>query len=70
MNSTEMYECEMCFYQGKIEEFAPKTVSADFSALECPNCLNNDSDSFEKYQLNIRWPHKLQTETHITSELN
>jgi hypothetical protein len=46
MNSTEMYECEICFYQGNLEEFAPKTVSADFSALECPNCLNNDSDSF------------------------
>jgi hypothetical protein len=46
MNATEKYECEMCFFQGKVEEFAPKTASANYSALECPNCLNNDSDSF------------------------
>jgi hypothetical protein len=46
MNTTEMYECEICFYQANLEEFVPKTISADFSALECPNCLNNDSDSF------------------------
>jgi hypothetical protein len=46
MNATETYECEMCFFQGKPEDFAPKTASADFSALECPKCLNNDSDSF------------------------
>jgi hypothetical protein len=36
----------MCFFQGKVEDFAPKTATADLSALECPKCLNNDSDSF------------------------
>jgi hypothetical protein len=46
MNATETYECEMCFFQGKAEDFAPKTASADLSVLECPKCLNNDSDSF------------------------
>jgi hypothetical protein len=46
MNATATYECEICYFLGKVEDFAPKTASADFSALECPKCLNNDSDSF------------------------
>lgn len=46
MNTKATYECEMCYFQGNPEEFAPKTASADFSSLECPECLNNDSDSF------------------------
>lgn len=46
MNSKSKFECGVCFYQAFSEGFTPITVSANFSALECPNCLNNDADSF------------------------
>jgi len=46
METTTMFECGTCFYQSVAKDFTPITVSADFSALECPNCLNNDKDSF------------------------
>jgi hypothetical protein len=36
----------MCYFQGVGKDFTPITVSANFKALECPNCLNNDTDSF------------------------
>jgi hypothetical protein len=39
-------ECGICFYQSKARQFTPITVSADFRALECPKCLNNDPDYF------------------------
>jgi len=39
-------ECGICFYQSKARQFTPITVSADFKALECPKCLNNDPDYF------------------------
>lgn len=46
METNNKFECGMCYYQGQAKDFTPITVSADFSALECPNCLNNDKDSF------------------------
>ncbi len=46
MNSDNFFECGICFYQGLAETFTPVTASANFAALECPNCLNNDEDTF------------------------
>jgi hypothetical protein len=46
MNKDWMFECGTCYFQGSAREFTPITVSANFAALECPNCLNNDEDSF------------------------
>jgi hypothetical protein len=46
METNNTFECGTCFYQGLARNFTPITVSADFAALECPNCLNNDRDSF------------------------
>jgi hypothetical protein len=46
METNNAFECGTCFYQGLANNFTPITVSADFAALECPNCLNNDKDSF------------------------
>jgi len=43
---TKTIECGICFYQSKARQFTPITVSADFKALECPRCLNNDPDYF------------------------
>jgi len=48
MNGKSMVECGICYFQGSAQEFAPKTVSANFATLECPKCLNNDADSFDK----------------------
>lgn len=44
--ATKTVECGICFYQSKARQFTPITVSADFRALECPKCLNNDPDCF------------------------
>ncbi len=44
--ATKTVECGICFYQSKAKHFTPITVSADFSALECPKCLNNHSGHF------------------------
>jgi hypothetical protein len=46
METNNTFECGTCYYKGQAGEFTPITVSADFSALECPNCLNNDKDNF------------------------
>ncbi|MGB9082046.1 MAG: hypothetical protein WCD00_12175 [Desulfuromonadaceae bacterium] len=46
METTTMFECGTCFYQSLAKDFTPVTVSANFAALECPKCLNNDKDSF------------------------
>ena len=46
MDKQKMYECGICYFQGITRDFAPITVSADFSALECPKCLNNDAECF------------------------
>jgi hypothetical protein len=46
MNEKSKFECGTCFYQAFAEGFTPISVSANFAALECPKCLNNDSESF------------------------
>ncbi|MDD2853729.1 MAG: hypothetical protein PHY09_17725 [Desulfuromonadaceae bacterium] len=46
METNSTFECGICYYQSLAKDFSPITVSADFSALECPKCLNNDKDSF------------------------
>ena len=48
MNRQDIYECGTCYFKGIAKGFTPITVSANFSALECPKCLNNDMDSFAK----------------------
>ncbi len=46
MDTQKMFECGICYFQGLARDFTPITVSANFSALECPKCLNNDEDAF------------------------
>lgn len=46
METNNTFECGICYYQSLAKDFTPVTVSADFAALECPNCLNNDKESF------------------------
>jgi hypothetical protein len=51
MDTKKMYECGICYFQGITKDFAPITVSANFAALECPKCLNNDADSFSEMKV-------------------
>lgn len=53
METKTVYECGICFYQNKAKDFTPITVSANFAALECPKCLNNDTDSFTELKMAI-----------------
>ncbi|MSN26509.1 MAG: hypothetical protein GJV46_11660 [Geobacter sp.] len=46
METKNTFECGICYHQALAKDFTPITVSANFAALECPNCLNNDEDSF------------------------
>jgi len=48
MDEKAIIECGICYFQAAAKEFTPITVSANFAALECPKCLNNDSDTFEE----------------------
>ena len=48
MDEKAKYECGICYFQGLAKEFTPITVSANFAALECPKCLNNDPACFEE----------------------
>lgn len=41
-----MIECSVCYYRAQLARFTPITVSADFAALECPNCLSNSHECF------------------------
>jgi hypothetical protein len=43
----DIFECGVCFFQSNAHDFTPVSASADFDVLECPNCLNNDMDSFQ-----------------------
>jgi hypothetical protein len=54
MEPKNTFECGICFYQSLAKNFTPITVSANFAALECPKCLNNDGDSFAEVDLSIR----------------
>lgn len=49
-----IFECGICFYQSNAANFIPKTVSADGAALECPNCLNNDKDTFTEIDVELQ----------------
>lgn len=48
MDEKAKFECEVCYFKGSAREFTPITVSANFAALECPKCLNNDAASFQE----------------------
>ncbi|HJV65194.1 MAG TPA: hypothetical protein VJ550_05650 [Geomonas sp.] len=48
MEEKSKFECGICYFQGSAKEFTPISVSANFAALECPKCLNNDQASFEE----------------------
>jgi len=48
MEAKNKFECGICYYQSQAKDFTPITVSANFSALECPKCLSNDKDSFNE----------------------
>jgi len=54
METTNTFECGICYYQSLAKDFTPITVSANFDALECPKCLNNDADSFAEVDLSIK----------------
>lgn len=54
MNEKAQVECGICYFQGMAKEFTPITVSADFAALECPKCLNNDAASFDEIKKTVR----------------
>jgi hypothetical protein len=53
MDNQKMYECGICYFQGIAREFTPITVSANFAALECPNCLNNDTECFQEFSVAV-----------------
>lgn len=46
MESNSVFECGICFYQSLAKDFTPVTASTEINCLECPNCLNNDADTF------------------------
>jgi hypothetical protein len=50
METNNTFECGICYYQSLAKNFAPITVSANFAALECPKCLNNDAESFSEVE--------------------
>jgi len=54
METKNTFECGICYYQSLAKDFTPITVSADFSALECPKCLNNDKDTFTEVDIAIK----------------
>ena len=53
MESNNTFECGICYYQSLAKDFTPITVSANFAALECPKCFNNDPDC----PTPAVWPH-------------
>jgi len=54
METNSTFECGICFYQSNAKDFTPITASADFAALECPNCLNNDKDTFAEIEVTVK----------------
>jgi len=48
MNEKAMFECGICYFQLRAQDFAPITASADFSALKCPKNHNDDADCLEE----------------------
>jgi len=54
METNSTFECGICYYQSLAKDFTPITVSANFAALECPNCLNNDPNTFAEIDIDIK----------------
>lgn len=54
METKSTFECGVCYYRSLAKDFTPITVSANFTALECPKCLNNDRDSFAEIDTTIK----------------
>jgi hypothetical protein len=54
METNSTFECGICYYQSLAKDFTPISVSANFAALECPNCLNNNEDSFAEVELALK----------------
>lgn len=52
METKHTFECGICYYQSLAKDFTPVTASADHTSLECPNCFNNDKDSF--YEVDMK----------------
>jgi hypothetical protein len=50
MDSFAECRCLICYHEGDFEEFARQSKGADCE-LQCPECLNNDSDHIEKIQM-------------------
>ena len=46
MKTNNTFECGICYFQSQANDFTPFTASAHQDTLECPNCLNNDKDTF------------------------
>jgi hypothetical protein len=59
METQNKYESGICYYQCRAKDFTPITVSADFAALVCPKCLNNNKDSFSEIDVTRKKPLKL-----------
>jgi hypothetical protein len=49
MDSYTDCRCMICYHEGEIVTFAPKQEIGNYE-LECPECLNNDSDYIEKIE--------------------
>jgi hypothetical protein len=47
MDSHTECRCLICYHEGEIAAFSPETESGK-GELECPECLNNDSENIEK----------------------
>jgi len=47
MDSFTDCRCLICYHEGEIVTFAPKSESDKYE-LECPECLNNNGDYIEK----------------------
>lgn len=52
MDSFPDCRCLICYCEGDVATFAPKSASARYE-LECPECLNNDSDYIENIHKKI-----------------
>jgi hypothetical protein len=49
MDGYQECRCLICYHEGDFAIFSPKSESKK-DGLECPECLNNDSDYIEKTQ--------------------
>lgn len=54
MDAEKMNEGGIRYFQGNARDFTPITVSADFAALRCPPCLDNDADALEDFAVPVQ----------------